>query len=213
MDREDGGGQVGAADFWLVEVGAATVLTFGPEPQTASRPEPSRPAGALSGGGPADLAQFEPVEATRRVMNGESRQARIEDHANPLDRQGGLGHVCGEDQLTSPGGPQRAVLLVGGKAAVQGEHEQILAAGDRLDGAEGSSDLLQARQESEQIAARAVRLGGESVANGVGEPIGQGSARVGRWEVFDRDGKRPPLGMQHRAIAKKPGDRTSIERC
>ena len=214
LQSQHGRGQVGPLDLGGVEGRSASVLTLGPEPQAASRSQPAGSTGPLGGRRATDLAQFQAVEPTGRVVRGEPGQAAVDDGAHALDGQRGLGDVGREDDLAPIRRLQGPVLFVARQAPMQRQDEQILTDRDRFQPASGAADLLHARQKDKDVSAG--NLGGfqgQGVLHGATHFLGQRRANRGRREIGDFHRKGPPLGPQRRATAQKRGDRPGIERC
>ena len=104
---------------------------------------------------------------------------------------------------------RRATLLVlGGERPVQGQDEQVLAPGQRLEPHGGAADLLGPGQEDEDVAG--VVRARQDLLHRRDDRLGSG--RTSRRTIGDLDRERPPLDAQHRAVAQEPRDRPGVHR-
>lgn len=133
VEGEDGGGEVDAADFGGVEIGERGVLFGAPEAEAQAGGGAAGAAGALGGGGAADARQFQAVEAAAGVVGGLAGVAGVNHGRHAIDGKRGFGDVGGADYFALGGGTQDAGLVLGGKRAVEGEEEQVVALGEELE--------------------------------------------------------------------------------
>src|SRR5438093_7696555 len=70
-----------------------------PQPQTLSRRGSSCAPGALFGARLADSLDEQRVDAAVRVVARNTRQTAVDDQPDALDRDGGLGHIRGNDHF------------------------------------------------------------------------------------------------------------------
>ena len=82
-------------------------------------PATARP---LVGAGPADRLDRQALNLGAVGVAGDARQARVDDVPDPGNRQGGLGHVRGQDDAAHLVGLEDPVLLGGAQTRVQGNH-------------------------------------------------------------------------------------------
>ena len=124
-------------------------------------PATARP---LVGAGPADRLDRQALNLGAVGVAGDTRQARVDDVADPGNRQGGLGHVRGQDDAAHLVGLEDPVLLGGAQARVQGDDldgpRRARAAVGRVarpqvvdEGRLGVADIALAGQEDEDVAA------------------------------------------------------------
>ena len=74
----------------------------------------------LVGAGPADRLDRQALDLGAVGVAGDARQARVDDVPDPGNRQGGLGHVRGQDDAAHLVGLEDPVLLGGAQTRVQG---------------------------------------------------------------------------------------------
>ena len=161
---QDDGRQGGAQDLRLgvlragVEVGAG-VQADGDA--VGHAPAATRP---LVGAGPADRLNGQALDLGAVGVAGDTRQARVDDVADARDRQGGLGHVGGQDNAAARVRLEDPVLLSSAQARVQGDDlHRPGGAGAPVGGVAGAQVVGQGRlgvtdvpltgQEDEDVAA------------------------------------------------------------
>ena len=204
VEGQDGPAEVDAADLGDVRLGQPSLLALGPEPDAAAGPRPARPPGPLVGGGPADPAEFESVEAAGRVVARVAGQAAVDHGRHALDGQRGLGDVGRQHDLASVAGPNRRLLLLEREGTVERQDPDPLATGPGGQLAGRPADLLDPRQEREHVAARGLGF------DRPGDLDGQRLAR--RAPIGHLDRVRPPLDPDDRRVAQELRDRPGVHR-
>ncbi len=96
-----------------------------------------------------------------------------------------------------------------GRLPCSGRTSHALATGQRPDRPPGAADLLGPRQEDEDVAPSRTRpVATSSTAPAIASA--DAGRAVGRYDDLDRE--RPPLGLEHGAIAEEPGDGPGVHR-
>ena len=96
------------------------------------------------------------------IIAGDARQARIDDHGDPVDRQGSFCHIRRNDDLAGGASRDRLVLLGGRKLAMQGQ--QNAAAGHTMiDFPDSPLDFISARHKDEDVAVSLIKVLGDGV--------------------------------------------------
>ena len=117
---QDDAGQRGAQDLRLGVLRARLEVSLRVQADgdaVGHAPAAARP---LVGAGPADRLDRQALDLGAVGVAGDARQARVDDVADPGNRQGGLGHVRGQDDAAHLVGLEDPVLLGGAQARVQG---------------------------------------------------------------------------------------------
>src|SRR4029077_13346164 len=185
LKRKDRLRKIQAPDFGQVGCRARGMVALGPEPQAKSRRGAARASGALLRGNPADLLDEQHVDAPMRIVAGNSRQARVDDHRDAVDRQGGLGHIGGNNDLAPTGPGNRFVLLGGWKLTVKRKN-QAPAWRAMAQLTDCPLNLVSARHENENVSLRPFEILGDGLRRAL--PRGLIVARLVS-QVLDLHGK------------------------
>ncbi len=159
---EDDGGEVGAQDLGVGELGAAVVVVLGVEPDRDAVGDAAAAARPLVGGGLADRLDGQPLDLGALAVAADARRAGVDDVADARDGERGLGDVGGQDD-PPPGVRREDPVLLGGR---QPSVERDDLGDGQLHPVEGVgrvADLALAGEEDEDVAARA-RSGARSTA-------------------------------------------------
>ena len=82
-------------------------------------------AGALVGGGAADLFDEQRVDAAIRIVARNARQAAVDHQAHAVDGERGFRDVGGDDDLAPVVPRHRRVLIARRQFAVQRKHDEL----------------------------------------------------------------------------------------
>ena len=155
-DAEQRGLEGRAVDLGRREALELAEEALGVEAEAAARPGAPRAAHPLVGGGLRDPLLGEVPHGGGRVDVQALHLAAVDDEADTVDRDRGLGDVGAHHDLPDPLGRdvEDAVLLLHGQLRVQGQPDPLLAPGPELrDRADERLDLEGAGHEDEHVAA------------------------------------------------------------
>jgi hypothetical protein len=152
VEVEEEGGEFAAADLGDFGFRAAREVLDGVQTDDAARGGASGASGALGGVGFGDAGDLERGESRVRVIARLTDESGVDDGGDAFDGERRFGDVCREDDLGTRAGVDRAVLLFGRKVAVEGEHVDGLALGERFEGALGAADFGGSGEEDEEVA-------------------------------------------------------------
>lgn len=100
MEEENDFGEVAALDFGGVAFFAAEVAAFGPEPVAGSGGGAAGAAFSLVGTGAADRFQLEGADAAFGIVASDAGDTAVDDVADAIDCDAGLGDVGGDDDFS-----------------------------------------------------------------------------------------------------------------
>jgi hypothetical protein len=83
--------EIGGEDLRFAETRQQAVLALAPQPVADAGPEPPGAAAPLVGGGLRDLDRLEPRHPAARLEARHAHEPAIDDHADALDGEAGLG--------------------------------------------------------------------------------------------------------------------------
>src|SRR5438552_2685313 len=81
-----------------------------PASPTSSRSGPASATGVLIGRTATDSPQLAPVDSESRIIDQNARKTGINDGCHAINRDGSLGNICGENNLSALAGRQGPVL-------------------------------------------------------------------------------------------------------
>ncbi len=142
-------------------------------------------------------------------MHGVTGQSGVDHRCDPFDRQGRFGNIGREDDLAAIGRAQGPILVVGRKAAMQRQNERVRPPGQRLQNARRATDLLDPRQEDQNVAVEGIR---ERPFDGRGNAILQRHPRARRWVVTDLDRMDPALRLNNGTTSEEARHRLDVHR-
>ena len=208
---EDDFGEVEAFDFGEFLCGAVGVLVARPEAEAEARGGAAGAAGALVGGGAADLLDEQGVDAAIRVVARDAGQAAVNDEADAVNGEGGFGDVGGDDDFALVVAGDGGVLVAGGKLAVQGEQAEPAGFGAAAEGFDGLGDLVAAGHEDQDVALAA---GADEVGESLGGLVPDGAfVEVGGCGgELDFDGVGAAVGFEQAAGAEVLLEGGGVER-
>ncbi|GEM_PF-5871 len=199
-------GEFAARDFGSVMLGTAEEVLLREEADDAAGSGASCASGALGGRGAGDALDGEAREPGPGRVRGNAREAGVDDGAHAFDGDGGLGDVCGEDDLSFAAGEDGAVLLVRGEIAVEGEDSDAGAGAESFECALGAADFSSAGEEDEDVA---FGLRADQARDGLCD---EGFERVGGVRgVFDLQREEAAITAQDRAVVEELGDGLTVE--
>ena len=205
-ELEHGLGEVGARDLGRLVLGPRREVARRVEPQAEAGAGPSGASGALGRRGARDLGDAERRQPRPRIVRGDPREARVDDGAEAVDGDAGLGDVGGEDDLPAILRPHGAILFGDGQRAVERQNEEIFGAGDRREGLACATDLEGAGQEHEDVA---VEPFGDELADRARD-LRLERALVALGQVLDRDVEAAALALDDLG-SEEGGHRLGVE--
>ena len=141
------------------------VIFFHPQAHAASGRGASGTAGPLVGGGAADFFDQQSIDPAPRIIARDAGQPAVDHQRHTLDGQRRLRHIGRDDNLASPAGCHRFVLLARRHFAVQSENGKVAQRGGGADFIDRPLDFIGARHEDQRVAGlgrvRGQRLGGQ----------------------------------------------------
>ncbi len=166
---------------------------LGPESDAGAWSSAAGAAGALVGGGAADLFDEQGVESAPRIETRDAGEAAVDHRADAVDGERGFGDVGGDDDFRAVVAGDGGVLVAGLQFAVEREEQVTAGFGKVPQGFEGALDLERAGHEHQNIAGIAsAGLVGESLGGLVPDGTFIGVAVLFR--EFDFDGERAAFG-------------------
>ncbi len=117
--RQDDGGEVGAQDLRVGELGTAVEVVLGVEPDRDAVGDPAAAAGPLVGRRLAHRLDRQPLHLRALAVAADARRAGVDDIADAWDGEGGLGDVGGENDAPARVRSEDPVLLGGGEPTVE----------------------------------------------------------------------------------------------
>ena len=136
---------------------ALEVFALRPEPQAMSGRGPAGAAGALIGGGAADLLDEERVDPAPRIEARDPGEPAVDHDPHAVDREGSFRDVRGHDHFAFLVGRERGVLFVRREFAVKRERDEALAHPRGAERGDRARDLVFSRHENEHVALRLSR--------------------------------------------------------
>ena len=196
--REDDAGERGAEHLGRRVGVAAVEVLLGVEADADAGAETSAPSRALARGCLRDGFDLQALHLRAVDVARDAREARVDDGADPRDRDGGLGDVGREDDAPARRGAEGALLLGGGQRGEEGDDVVRLEEGAAPEVVGGLADVALAGEEDEDVVVRGdLPRGRRHVARQVlAEPVGRPVAQL--------DGEEPPgHGHRRRAVEER----------
>ena len=205
--------QIGAVDFRRVVPGAIEVAALGPKPVARSRRGAAGAAGALVGGGAADLLDQQRAKAALGVEAGDAGHAAVDHVTDAVDGHRGLGDVGGDNDFSAVAPGEGAILIGRWEVAVQRDQLDRLRQSATADRADSAANFAHSRHKNQNIAGRVVA---EDLLDGLGSLLRDGIA-IAILAEANLDRKGAPVGGEHAAgivirLAKVAGDRAGLNR-
>ena len=212
-DVEKRRGEVGPEELRLLERTQAALLVLGEEPEREAGAEAPGASGPLVGARARDSTEEKPVEARTRVEPERSREAGVDDGADPVDRQRGLGDVRREDDAPAPLGRGRERRILRGEGEVAVKDPEVEARVERRDRLASPADLGRSGEEGEDVPRRRF---GEGRRDGRSDPDLEGTG-IGTGRVPHLDRERTARHGKDRGralpVGEEPRDGLRVERC
>ena len=193
--------EIRAQDLGHLERAPRVVIVLRVQPDDAARLRAAGAARALRAARAADRLDAQLAEPRPRRVPRDAREAAVDHAGHAVDRHRGLGDVGREDHLAPPArrGPHRAILVLGGKIAVERDDVEPMHRRDVGEIFGATADLAGARQEHERISGRAI-LG--PAPHGRRHALAE-RAIVGLLFVLDRERECPAFGLHDRHVVAR----------
>ncbi len=202
-------GEIGREDLGTPERLERGGLALVPQPIADARLGAARAAATLIGGGTRHAHRLEPGQSDVRLVARHARESGIDDDADAVDRQRGLGDRGRQHDLASPGrrGGDRAILGRGVERPIKRDDVGRGVVEALLEPRLGPADLGGAGQEHQDGAP----LRPQCPQRRVGDLRLDRSFRIAA-DVMRRDRKRAAFACDHRRVAEMARDARAVDR-